>query len=191
MAHFRLAILASGTGTNAEAIIRFFRNYPDISVNIVLSNKKEAPVLKKAESAGVENYSFIRQDFYESDVVLDILKQKEITHIILAGFLWLIPKKLIHAFQGRIINIHPALLPAYGGKGMYGRHVHEAVIASGEVSSGITIHEVNEKYDEGKIIFQASIKVEKTDTPESLANKIHQLEHRYYPEVIHSWLSNS
>lgn len=179
-----IAVFASGSGTNAENIIRFFRTHPDIRVKLVCSNKPEAKVLKRAENLGVATLSFNRQEFYDTNDVLDQLQEASIDFIVLAGFLWLVPEKLVRAYPGAIVNIHPALLPGYGGKGMYGARVHEAVIANGEPHSGITIHYVNEKYDEGNIIFQATCKVEKSDTPDSLAEKVHQLEYTHYPKVI-------
>lgn len=179
-----IAIFASGSGTNAENIIRYFKNHSKANVRLLLSNKKEAYALRRAEQHGVETMVFNRKDFYESDRVLRTLKKKNIDFIILAGFLWLIPEKLIEMYPFRIINIHPALLPKYGGKGMYGSRVHQAVIEAGEKESGITIHYVNPHYDEGQIIFQAKCEVTADDDPESLAEKVHQLEYEYFPKVI-------
>ena len=182
----RIAVFASGSGTNAERIIEYFRDHQDINVAMVFSNKPDAYVLERAKRLHVESMVFNRREFYETDYVLRILRDKEIDFIVLAGFLWLIPKFLLDTYQGNIINIHPALLPKYGGKGMYGRRVHETVIAAKEKESGITIHFVNEKYDDGQIIFQAKCPIEPGDTPESLAGKIHQLEYNYFPAVIES-----
>jgi phosphoribosylglycinamide formyltransferase-1 len=185
----RIAIFASGSGTNAENIIKYFSGSSRISCSLVLCNKPGAKVLDRADRLGVPTMVFNREDFYKSNLVVDRLLQEKIDLVVLAGFLWLVPKNLLHAFSGRMINIHPALLPKYGGKGMYGMKVHEEVRASGDNETGITIHYVNEKYDEGKTIFQAKCKVETEDTPESIAQKVHTLEYRYYPEVIEKLLS--
>ena len=179
-----IAVFASGSGTNAENLIRFFRTKPGKQVSLVLSNKREAGVLQRAENLNVQTFVFDRTNLYDSEEVLDILRTHKIDFIALAGFLWLIPASLIRAYPGRIVNIHPALLPGYGGKGMYGKRVHQAVIENGESRSGITIHYVNEKYDNGDVIFQATCEVKETDTPESLAERIHRLEYAHYPEVI-------
>jgi phosphoribosylglycinamide formyltransferase-1 len=180
----RIAIFASGSGTNAERIMSHFNNHEFFEVTVVLSNKPEAFVLERAAKFNVATRVFDRKTFYESPEILDFLSGLGIDLIVLAGFLWLIPADLIRAFPDRIINIHPALLPEYGGKGMYGRHVHEAVIANGEKESGISIHYVNEVYDDGKIIFQGKCKVKPGDTPESLAERIHGLEYEHFPRVI-------
>ncbi len=186
-----IAIFASGSGTNAENIINQFADNDQINVKLILSNKKEAFVIQRAINHQIEWMVFNRQQFYESDFVLQILKAKDIDAIILAGFLWLIPDSLIKAYPNKIINIHPALLPKYGGKGMYGMHVHKAVIENKETESGITIHYVNENYDEGKILFNAKCKIDSEDTPESLAEKIHELEYKHFPEIIESWLKST
>lgn len=180
----KIAVFASGSGTNAERIMAFFKSHPMAEVAIVLSNKPDAFVLERAGSFGVPTHIFDRTAFYETTSVLKVLQERDVFLVVLAGFLWLIPEYLISAFPGRIVNIHPALLPAYGGKGMYGSHVHEAVIRSGDKESGISIHFVNEKYDDGAIILQAKCEVLPNDTPESLTQRIHQLEHRHYPVVI-------
>lgn len=179
----RIVILASGSGTNAENIIKYFQKSKNIEVTLVLSNKKDAKVLERAERLGIANKSFNKADFTENDKVLDQLKSKA-DYVILAGFLWKIPENIIEAFPNKIINIHPALLPKYGGKGMYGMHVHEAVVANNEKQSGITIHFVNENYDEGAIIFQESFEVLPSDTAEDVAAKIHKLEYKNFPKVI-------
>ena len=179
-----IAIFASGSGTNAENIIQFFRTDPEIHVQLVCSNKPGAKVLERAQNHGIETFTFNRKDFYETNIVLDKLRAEGIDFIVLAGFLWLVPGKLVNAYPGAIMNIHPALLPKYGGKGMYGEHVHAAVIANGEPNSGISIHYVNDKYDDGDIIFQATCPLEGTDTPDSLAEKVHALEYEHYPRVI-------
>ncbi|MBE0423933.1 MAG: phosphoribosylglycinamide formyltransferase [Lutibacter sp.] len=179
----RIAILASGSGTNAENLINYFKNNEEISVVLVLSNKKDAKVLERATRLKTPNSTFDRNDFMVTDEVLSLLKEKA-DFLILAGFLWKIPAKIIEAFPNKIINIHPALLPKYGGKGMYGMHVHNAVVENKEKETGITIHYVNENYDEGAIIFQKSFKVLESDTSEDVAQKIHQLEYEYFPKVI-------
>ena len=180
----RIAIFASGSGTNAENFFKYFKGSENIEIALLACNKKDAYVLNRANNHGIPTLVFGRKDFYESDKTVDELSAKKIDYIILAGFLWLIPKNLIEAFPDRIINIHPALLPKYGGKGMYGMKVHEAVKTARETESGITIHLVNEKYDEGRILFQQSTSVSPEDTPEDIANKVHQLEYECFPEVV-------
>lgn len=179
-----IAIFASGSGTNAENIIKYFSNKKTANVVLILSNRREAPVLKRAEQNNVDSFFFDRNDFYISNRVLDKLVQYRIDFIVLAGFLWLVPENILERYRGRIINIHPALLPKYGGKGMYGSRVHKAVIDNREILSGITIHFVNSGYDEGDIIFQKTCKIDPSDTPETLAMKVHELEYRHYPEII-------
>jgi phosphoribosylglycinamide formyltransferase 1 len=179
-----IAIFASGTGTNAENLIRYFSTRNSAKVILVLSNKSQAPVLERAASLGVNSLFFDRQEFYETDSVLGILKKNKTDIIVLAGFLWFIPGYLTREYAGRIINIHPALLPSYGGKGMYGDRVHAAVLDAGELHSGITIHYVNDVYDTGDIIFQAKCDVLPGDDVHSLAARIHQLEYEYFPVVV-------
>jgi phosphoribosylglycinamide formyltransferase-1 len=184
-----IAIFASGSGTNAENLIRHFRTNPSGEVKVVLSNRPDAMVLERARSLGIEAILFSRDQFYERDEIVKILQERGIEFIVLAGFLWLVPSNILEAYDGRIVNIHPALLPKYGGKGMYGRHVHEAVIANGDKESGITIHHVNPRYDEGNIIYQAKCPVEPGDTPESLAERVHTLEYEHFPRVVESLLN--
>lgn len=184
----KIVVLASGNGSNAERIITFFRENGLAEVTLVITNNPKAGVLERCQLLGVETMVALRDDFYNNQRVFSKLKNVTPDLIVLAGFLWLIPAEIIRAFRDRIINIHPALLPAYGGRGMYGHHVHEAVIAAKEEKSGITIHFVNEKYDQGDILFQADTLITPDDTPESLAEKIHQLEYRYFPEIIESLL---
>lgn len=191
MKKFKLAIFASGSGTNAEEIMRYFKGHEAIEVAALLSNNPEAFALQRAKKFAVPTMIFNRDQFKNSQEVLDWLLEHGITHVVLAGFLWLAPKYLIEAFQKKIINIHPALLPKYGGKGMYGMKVHEEVNRNGDSESGITIHEVNDKYDEGKVIFQAMCKIDQNDTPDEIANKVHQLEYQHYPLVIEKWIMNS
>ncbi len=185
----RIAILASGSGTNAERIIRFFEDHPEARVILVLSNKPDAYVLKRAEKLGVPHRTFDREEFRDG-TVLDWLREERADLVVLAGFLWLIPPEMVRAFSGRMINIHPALLPKYGGKGMYGERVHQAVKDSGDRETGITIHLVNEHYDEGDILLQAHCAVNPEDEPADIADKVHKLEYQYYPEVIESILKN-
>jgi phosphoribosylglycinamide formyltransferase-1 len=180
----RIIIFASGSGSNAENIIRYFQNRPDASVVLVLSNNPRAKVLERCKSLGVSALSFNRVAFSETTDVLNILKVTDPDLIVLAGFLWKVPDAILNAFPHKIINIHPALLPKFGGKGMYGMHVHKAVVAHKATESGITIHYVNEHYDEGAIIFQAKCPVDESDTPEDVAKKIHDLEMQHYPEVV-------
>lgn len=180
----KIAIFASGSGSNAENIIRFFENDPRNRVSLILCNKPDAYVLDRAKRLGVPSFVFNREQFYHSDLILDKLKAEAVDLIVLAGFLWKVPANLLAAYPDRIINIHPALLPKFGGKGMYGERVHEAVIAAGEKESGITIHHVNDRYDEGSAIFQATCPVLPDDTPDTLAAKVHALEYAHFPRVI-------
>jgi phosphoribosylglycinamide formyltransferase-1 len=186
-----IAIFASGSGSNAQRIAEYFNSNHHVKISRIFCNRKDAYVLKRAENLEIPSTVFTREDFYESSVVLNQLLRDKTDMIVLAGFLWFVPENILKAFQNRIVNIHPALLPKYGGKGMYGSMVHEAVIAAREKESGITIHFVNEKYDEGEIIFQAKCKVEESDTTESLANKIHKLEYEHYPKIIKKLVSTS
>lgn len=179
-----IAVFASGSGTNAENIIKHFSTNENAKVSLVLSNKRHAMVLKRAEALNVDTCFFESGDFYSSGRVLDKLESYNIDFIVLAGFLWLVPENILDRYPGRIVNIHPALLPLYGGKGMYGDAVHKAVITEGAQESGITIHYVNRHYDKGDIIFQARCRVEPGDTPETLASRIHALEYLHYPRVI-------
>ena len=180
--------MASGSGTNAENIIRFFRTNAEIKVRLVLTNKSDAYVLNRARSFKIETMVFNRAQFYESDEIVNMLLEKKIDLLVLAGFLWLLPESLVKAFEGSIVNIHPALLPKYGGKGMYGMRVHQSVLENNETESGITIHLVNEKYDDGDIIFQERCRIEPGETPESLAEKVHKLEYTHFPPVIEKLL---
>ena len=179
----RIVIFASGSGTNAENIIKYFKQSTIASVVRVLTNKQHAKVLERANRLNVKSLYFSKKAFAEDDTILNLLK-KEADYIILAGFLWHIPAKIVEAFPNKIINIHPALLPKYGGKGMYGMHVHNAVVENKEKKTGITIHYVNENYDEGAIIFQEKVSVQPNDTPEMVATKIHELEYEHFPRVI-------
>lgn len=180
----RLAILGSGNGTNAQQISEYFAQRDDVEVACIIYNKREAYIAQRARHLGIEAQYFGRDDFYNSTAVLDYLRQKQADWVILAGFLWLVPEAMLKAYPNRIINIHPALLPKYGGKGMYGHHVHEAVIAHGERESGITIHIVDHRYDCGTTLFQARCQVNPDDTPDTLAAKIHLLEKEHFPRVI-------
>ena len=184
-----IAIFASGSGTNAENLIRYFRTNPAGRVELLLSNRPDAHVITRAQSFDIETVVFNREQFYHSDQILALLKKRGIDFIVLAGFLWLVPGNLLEAFKGKVVNIHPALLPRYGGKGMYGQRVHEAVISSRDTESGITIHYVNTRYDDGSVIFQARCAVEPDETPESLAIKVHTLEYKYLPAVVEDLLN--
>ncbi|MBW8049842.1 MAG: phosphoribosylglycinamide formyltransferase [Cytophagales bacterium] len=179
-----IAIFASGSGTNAESIIRSFKKHPFIKIVYLFSNNPAAYVLERAKKFKIPAFVFDKDTFYNSDKIVTKLKNYDVSLIALAGFLWLIPGQLIKAYPNKIINIHPALLPRYGGKGMYGLGVHKAVIESGDKQSGITIHYVDSEYDKGKIIFQAKCPVKADDTPEILAERVHQLEYKHYAEVI-------
>ncbi len=180
----RIVILASGSGTNARNIIEYFNKTAGKKVGLVLSNKSDARVLGRAQKLQVPTRVFSRTEFYETGEVLQWLKAEHPHLIVLAGFLWLVPLSIIAAYRNRIVNIHPALLPEYGGKGMYGMHVHRTVLDNKETESGITIHYVNEEYDAGDIIFQTTCKIDAGETPESLASKVHLLEYEYFPRII-------
>ena len=179
-----IAIFASGTGTNAENIITYFSNRNTAKVSLVLSNVRQAMVLKRAEAHNTRTVFFERKEFYITGKVLRYLALYKTDFIVLAGFLWLVPESILEQYPGRIINIHPALLPKYGGKGMYGDTVHKAVIGNHDKESGITIHYVNKQYDKGDVIFQEKCKVDPSDTHESLAAKVHALEYAHYPRII-------
>lgn len=179
-----IAIFASGNGSNAQRICEYFSDNIRINIDCIIYNKKDAFVAQRAKSLNIPAFYFDKADFQENGSLLDFLKQRHIDWIILAGFLWLVPEKILDAFPNRVINIHPALLPNYGGKGMYGHHVHEAVITNHESESGITIHYVSKQYDKGAIIFQAKCKITDNDTPDTLADKIHVLEYEHFPVVI-------
>lgn len=183
-----IAIFASGSGTNAENITRYFSNSKTINVVVVLSNNKNVGVHVRVNKLGIPSFVFSREDFAEGAPVLSKLAEYQVDFIVLAGFMNKISDALLKAFPGRIINIHPALLPKHGGKGMFGMHVHEAVVAAGEKESGITIHYINEHYDEGATIFQATCPVLAVDTPEDVAAKVHALEYAHYPHVIEETL---
>ncbi len=180
----KIAIFASGSGTNAENIIRYFAKGDQARVELVLCNRPEAGVLARAASLGVESMVFDRDTFYNSDRIVNLLRDRGVDYVVLAGFLWLVPSSLIAAYPNRIVNIHPALLPKFGGKGMYGDRVHQAVVEAGEKESGITIHIVNEHYDSGAILAQFRVPVEPTDTPDQVAAKVHALEYAHFPDVI-------
>jgi len=179
-----IIIFASGAGTNARAIMQYFRHYPDVKIEAIICNKPKAGVIDVAQEFQVPYYLITRKDLYETDNVLNLLQRPETDLIVLAGFLWLIPENILQAFPGKIINIHPALLPSHGGDGMYGKKVHESVIHAKDQETGITIHYLNEKYDEGKVILQKNVAVEPDDTAESIAKKVHELEHAWYPKTI-------
>ena len=183
-----IAIFASGSGTNAQKIMEYLSASKEIFVDSLWSNNENAHALIRAEKLGIETFTFEQEEFYHSNEILDKLSDRRIDIIVLAGFLWLLPRNLTELFP--VINIHPALLPKYGGKGMYGMNVHKAVLASKDKESGITIHRVNANYDDGEIIFQATCPVLRNDTPETLAARVHELEHLHYPRVIEEVLMN-
>ena len=184
-----IAIFASGSGTNAENIIRYLQENDFIRVALVLSNRSDAYVLERANRLKVPSKVFLKDDWISGEQILALLREYNIDFIVLAGFLVRVPDVLLHAYPDKIINIHPALLPKFGGKGMYGDRVHEAVVAAGEKESGITIHYINEHYDEGNTIFQAKCPVLPEDSPADVAKKVHSLEYEYYPQVIEKLLS--
>lgn len=185
---FRLAVFASGNGSNAEEIFKYFKNHPSIEVRLLLSNKPDAFALQRAQHHGIKTIVFNRQEFSEGAGLRTRLQEEGITHIVLAGFLWLVPDYLVKLYPDRIINIHPALLPKYGGKGMYGTKVHEAVKAARDMETGITIHLVNEQYDDGKILFQGRCAITEYHSPDEIAACVHKLEHEHYPKVIEKWV---
>ena len=180
----RIAIFASGSGTNAEEIFKKFQLHSKAEVVLLLSNNADAYALERAKKFRVPTNVFNRKTFRETDNIVALLAKEQVDLIVLAGFMWLVPENMVKTFPNKIINIHPALLPKYGGKGMYGMHVHETVKSNKETETGITIHFVNELYDEGQIIFQATCEVTEDDSPDDIANKVHQLEYKHYPEVI-------
>lgn len=184
----QIAIFASGTGSNAKAIIQYFNGHDSIKVNCLLSNKPSAKALEMAASFGLDSKVISQAELEQPTLLIDYLKDRGITLIVLAGYLKKIPARMVEAFPNAIINIHPALLPDFGGKGMYGMHVHQAVVDAGVGKSGMTIHYVNEVYDEGGIIFQASVDLEETDQAADVAKKVLSLEHKHYPEVIEQLL---
>jgi phosphoribosylglycinamide formyltransferase-1 len=184
----RIAIFASGSGTNAEEIMKYFQHSSSVKVVLLLSNNPEAYSLERAKKFNVPSRVFNREQWKSTECVLEWLTEKKVTHVVLAGFLWLVPTSLIKAFPGKIVNIHPALLPKHGGKGMYGMKVHEAVKNAGDKESGISIHVVNEHYDEGELLFQAKCAVDDSDTPATIAQKVHQLEYKHFPAVIEQWV---
>jgi phosphoribosylglycinamide formyltransferase-1 len=186
----RVAVFASGNGTNAEKIFDYFKDNAQIEVALLLSNKASAGVLEKAKRYRIPSLVFNRADFYHSDVVLQQLQAKRIDLVVLAGFMWLVPEQLVKAFPDKIVNIHPSLLPNFGGKGMYGMHVHEAVRAANENETGITIHFVNQHYDEGSIISQFACSIEPNDSALEIAKKVQLLEHENYPKVIEELVLN-
>ncbi len=185
----KIAIFASGSGTNAENLVKFFKGHSNVKISSVLTNNPKALVIERLKVYSIEVCVFDREMFYNSEKVADILVENEIDFIVLSGFLWLVPKNILKLFSGKIVNIHPALLPKYGGKGMYGMRVHEAVVADHETETGITIHYVNENYDEGGHIFQAKCPVLPGDSPEMVAQKVHELEYEYFPRIIEEILN--
>jgi phosphoribosylglycinamide formyltransferase-1 len=187
----KVALFASGSGTNVENIVNYFNNSSEIEISIILSNNSEAFVLERAKKFNIPTFVFNRTQLNNSNDVIDVLNNYDVDYIVLAGFLWLIPNNLIKKFPKRIINIHPALLPKYGGKGMYGDNVHKSVVENNETESGITIHFVNEEYDKGDIIFQSKCKVLSTDTAKDVAKKIHTLEYKYFPEIIEKLIKDN
>jgi phosphoribosylglycinamide formyltransferase 1 len=185
-----IAIFASGGGSNAQKIIDYFENNPTIKVSLVVSNKADAKVLTIAQNAGIDTFNINKAFFYETEQILQVLKDKKIDLVVLAGFLWLVPAYLVKAFENRMVNIHPSLLPKYGGKGMHGMNVHEAVAAAKEVVSGITVHFVNENYDEGNYIFQTSCPLDISDDAAVIAQKVLALEHLFFAPTIEKVLIN-
>ncbi|MFA6831726.1 MAG: phosphoribosylglycinamide formyltransferase [Bacteroidaceae bacterium] len=180
----KIALFASGSGTNAENIANYFKDSKEIEITTILCSSPTAYVLTRAEKLNIPTFVFNKQDFMHTDKVLNYLQQQQIDLIVLAGFLWLVPSTLVEHYSGRIINIHPALMPKHCGKGMYGMKVHQEVVDQHDLQSGITIHQVNEKFDDGSILFQATCPVCPSDTAEEVAQKVHQLEYAHFPHVI-------
>ncbi len=180
----KIALFASGSGTNVENIANYFDGRTTAKPVCVLCNKPDAFVLERAKRLNLDSMTFNRTDFNDGKKIMEYLAKHDIDMIVLAGFLWLVPQYLIDAYPSRIVNIHPALLPKFGGKGMYGMHVHEAVKQSGETETGITIHLIDGNYDKGSTVFQAKVAIDPSDSPDDIANKVHALEYKYYPEVI-------
>ena len=187
----RVVIFASGSGSNAENLIRFFQNKDNAAVVQVLTNNPRAKVIERCKNLNISCLSFNRTAFYTTNDILKILKGQSPDLIVLAGFLWKFPESILNEFPNKVINIHPALLPKFGGKGMFGMHVHEAVVSQKETETGITIHYVNENYDEGAIIFQAKCEVLASDSAKDVAAKIHELEMKYFPEVVEDFLNKN
>ncbi len=184
MTQKRLCILASGSGSNAQKFFEYFQDHPKISIPVVLTNNVSAGVRERAKSFGIPSHVYPRKFWSKGEEVLDFLTKERIDYVVLAGFMLLLPIQIVQNYPKRIFNIHPALLPKYGGKGMYGMHVHEAVKVAGETESGITIHYVNEQYDEGQIIFQAKCTIKSDDTAKEIAQRVLGLEHENYPKVV-------
>ncbi len=187
----KIAVFASGTGSNALKIIDYFRDKQYADIALIVSNKSTAGIISNPAAGHIPKLIITRHDFYKTNDLLSYLREHGITFIVLAGFLWKIPEYLIHSYPGKIINIHPALLPKYGGKGMYGNHVHEAVFANEEKQSGMTIHFVNENYDEGAIIFQSECDIQDASTPTEIARRVLILEHKYYAQIIDQVLDST
>lgn len=187
----KVAIFVSGSGSNAENIVHYFAEHDAIQVSLFVSSSPTAFALQRAKKLGINSIVLAKKNFKQTEDLLSLLRASDVDYVVLAGFLWLIPDYLIQAFPGKIINIHPSLLPKYGGKGMYGSFVHEAVARNNEKATGITIHLVDEEYDTGKIVFQATCPVLPTDTPEQIASKVHELEYANYPKVIEDWILDS
>lgn len=185
----KLAIFASGGGSNAQKIHDFFKNDPNFEISIVIVNNSKAGIIEKAKSWGVETKLIDRPSFYDSNSVVEGLIKKEIDLVVLAGFLWLIPENLLEAFPNKILNIHPALLPKYGGKGMYGSHVHKAVFEAGEKESGITIHTIDHEYDRGDFIYQEAVNIESCSSPSEIGDAVLKVEHNNFARVIKEYLS--
>lgn len=185
-----IAIFASGAGTNAANLIQYFNNHPSVTIALIVCNKPQAGVLAIAQANNIPTLLIEKERFFRGDAYLPILHEYHIDFIVLAGFLWKVPATLVQAFPLKIVNIHPALLPKYGGKGMYGMNVHQAIISNKEKETGITIHIVDEIYDNGKILFQATCPVTESDTAENVANNVHALEYAHFPQQVEKWIEN-
>ena len=186
-----VAIFASGTGTNAANLIQYFKTHATITVSLVVCNKPEAGVLSIAKENDIPALLIEKERFFRGDAYLPVLQEKHIGFIVLAGFLWKVPVTLVKAYPARIVNIHPALLPKYGGKGMFGAHVHQSVVANKEKETGITIHLVDEIYDNGKILFRATCPVKEEDTAEDVAHHVHELEYAHFSQQVERWIEHA
>lgn len=184
-----IAIFASGSGSNAERLTNYFSDNEHINISLFLTNNKNAGVIERGQRLGIPTVIFNKTAFAKTDKIVSLLVNQQVDYIVLAGFLWLIPANLLEVFSDKIINIHPALLPKYGGKGMWGHHVHEAVVNNKETETGITIHLVNEEYDKGKILFQAHCAISSTDSPAEVAKKVQELEHEHFPKILEEVLT--
>lgn len=185
---YNIAIMASGRGTNARAIIDYFKNHQQIEVRLLLSNRQDSGIPVMSYDTKISNNVFTRKEYHDEMYFLEMLRQYQVDYIVLAGFLWLIPEYLVRHYKDRILNIHPALLPAYGGKGMYGENIHKSIFKNGDQESGVTVHLVNENYDDGRIIHQEKIDISSCRNPDQISKKVLAMEHVIYPKAIETYI---